>query len=98
MTRKSMIRRNQHTERNFLRSLPEAISLNRAKARLSSILIAEAICKTGSSGMCTCGIFGGDLNKIKTQKFNQLTKCETYQKANENHDKSTLLVDESRCI
>nr|AFK40185.1 unknown [Lotus japonicus] len=47
------------TERNFLRSLPDAISLSTAKARLISALRAEANCKTGSSGMCTCGIFGG---------------------------------------
>lgn len=63
---KRMKSRNQHTERNCLRSLPDAISLNIAKALLISILIAEAICKTGSSGMCTCGILGGDLIKIKT--------------------------------
>lgn len=71
---------NQHTERNFLRSLPDAISLNRAKTRLISILRAEANCKTGSSGMCTCGIFGVVLIKIKTTNLIYWQKGKIYHK------------------
>jgi hypothetical protein len=57
--------RNQLTVRNFFRSLPDAISRRTEKAQLISILSAAAICRTGSSGMRTSGMCGGDLRPKK---------------------------------
>lgn len=54
---------NQRTERNFFRSLPDAISRRIAKPLLISILSAAATCRTGSSGIWTSGKRGGDLNR-----------------------------------
>lgn len=53
--------RNQLTLRNFFKSLPVPISRKRTKARLISILIAEAASRTQSSGITTCGMCSGDL-------------------------------------
>jgi len=53
--------RNQLTLRNFFKSLPVPISRKTTKARLSSILIAEAASTRHSSGITTCGMCSGDL-------------------------------------
>ena len=49
------------TERNFFRSLADAILHKRAKPRLISILKAKANCRTRSFGMWTSGMCGGAL-------------------------------------
>ena len=51
------------TEMNFLRSLPDAISRREENPRLISILSPDASWRTGSSGIWTSGIFGGDLTE-----------------------------------
>jgi len=54
---------NEHTERNFFRSLPDAISRRKAKALLISILNAVATWRTGSSGIWNSGMCGRLLNE-----------------------------------
>lgn len=53
----------EHTERNFFKSFPDAMSLSTAKPWLIATLSSETALIKGSSGITTCGICGADLHK-----------------------------------